>query len=116
MVGHVVKDPKATGCVFLATTGFVAMVVLFTMGGIFFSQEYTKVLNYANSMCRVDSRFYKTYQCKSRYTSRTCYGPAWEVHYGENRTTYAKVEGDKRYNYPSDALKKAHEYQVNKYN
>ena len=111
----VVKDCRAVGCLILAFLGFGGMFVLFTMGGIFFSQENPKVLNYANSICRVDSASYKTYVCKSRYTSRMCYGPIWEVHYGENRTIYAKIEGDKRYNYYMDALKKAREYQVNKY-
>ncbi len=85
------------------------------MGGIYFSDEHPKVLHYANSMCQVDSRSYKLYQCKSRYYTYTCYGPTWNVHHGERRDIFAIVEGQKRYFSPSDALNKAYEYQVSKY-
>jgi hypothetical protein len=115
MAKHNIKDPKSIACIVLACIGFPALIVLFTMGGVFYAKEHPKVLDYANSMCRVDSRSYKTYQCKTRYYQYSCYGPIWEAHYGENRTIFALVEGEKRYRSYIDAFNKAQEYNVSGY-
>ncbi|CAF0773025.1 unnamed protein product [Rotaria sordida] len=63
-------------------------------------------------MCRVDSTSWKAYSCKTRYSRYTCYGAVWEVHYEENRTTFAIVEEEKRFRSYSDAFKRAQEYQI----
>lgn len=115
MAKHKIKDPKAVICLFLFLIFFASVITLFIMGGIFYSDEHPKVLNYANSMCVVDSRSWKMYQCKARYYFYNCYGPKWDVRHGENRTIFAIVEGEKRYRSYSDALDKANEYQVSKY-
>ena len=115
MAKHKIKDPKAILCLFLSLLCFASIIVLFTMGGMFYSDEHPKVLNYDNSMCVVDSRSWKTYQCKARYYTYSCYGPKWNVRHGENRTIVAIVEGEKRYRSYTDALNKANEYQVSKY-
>jgi len=112
MAQYKIKDPKAIACIILAAISLPAIIVLFTMGGVFFSEEHPKELNYANSMCQVNSRSYKLYQCKARYYTYTCYGPVWQVHHGENRDVLATVEEEKRYRSSSDALNKAYEYQV----
>ena len=103
---------KVVGCYVLALQFFTVAVSLVVVGSIFMGKERPKVLHYANTMCEVDSRSWKSYTCTTRYSSYTCYGPTWKVHHGENRTTSASVEGEKRYRSYSDALKKAYEYQV----
>jgi len=115
MAGHKIKDPKAIACIILAAFGVPAIIVLFTMGGVYYADEHPKVLTYANSMCQVDSRSYKTYECKSRAYRYDCYGPIWNVRHGEKRDVFAIVEINKRYRYYSDALNKANEYQVSNY-
>jgi hypothetical protein len=115
MAKHNIKDPRAIACIVFAAIGFPTIIVLLTTGGVFFADEHPKVLNYANSMCQVDSRSYKSYECKSRAYRYTCYGPVWDVHHGENRDVFAIVEINKRYRYYSEALDKANEYQVSKY-
>jgi hypothetical protein len=109
-----IKDPKLVVCTVLFVICSGGMITFFIVGGLFYAKERPKVLNYANSMCRVDSISYKTYQCTTRYYRYDCYGPIWDVHHGENRTIFALVEGDKRYRSSLDALKKAQEYQVTK--
>jgi hypothetical protein len=115
MTKYKIRDPKAIACVVLACLCLSAIVILFTMGGIYFSEEHPKVLHYVKNMCRVDSQSYKTYQCKARYSEHTCYGPIWEVHHGENRSIYGVIESNTRYDSYLDALKKSYEYQVNKH-
>jgi hypothetical protein len=115
MARYKIKDPKTLVYMFLGWLCTNAVVILFTMGGIYFAEEHPKVLNYAKSVCQVDLRSYKTYQCKVRYYQYTCFGPIWLVHFGQNRTINATVEVEKRYDHSSDALKKAYEYQVNNY-
>jgi hypothetical protein len=112
MAKNNIKNPKTIFCLFFTLLCFSAIIVLFTLGGVFFSEEHPKVLNYANSMCRVDSRSYKVYECHSRYYTYTCYGPTWNVHYDN---VFAIVETQRRYRSYSDALIKANEYQVRKY-
>jgi hypothetical protein len=115
MAKHNIKDPKAIICIIIATISLCGIIVLFIIGGIFFAKEHPKVLNYANSMCKVDSTSYKIYECTTRYYTYTCYGPTWNVHHGEKRDVFAIVEMDYRYRYVSEALNKAYEYQVSKY-
>lgn len=115
MARHKIKDPKAILCILLFCVSLTAVLTLFIIGGIFYSEQHPKLLNYANSMCRVDYRSWKTYQCKSRYFTYACYGPVWEVHYGETRDIPATVEEERRYNSYSDALDRANQYQVRKY-
>jgi len=112
MAKYKIKDPKAVICFILALLCFCAIVVLFTLGGIFFASEHPKALNYANSMCRVDSRDWRMYQCKSRYYWYTCYGPIWKVHHGEQRNISATVEQERRYSTYSEARAKADEYEI----
>jgi hypothetical protein len=112
MNNNKIKNNKAVFCIFLIIILFTGFIVLFSVGGPLFSEEHPKVVNYANSMCQVDSSSWKYYQCKSRTYWYICYGPTWNVRYGENRMISATVEGSKRYRSYSDALKKAHEYQV----
>jgi hypothetical protein len=103
---------KVAGCHVLALQFLTVAVALVVIGSLFIAKERPKVLHYADTMCEVDSRSWKTYVCTTRYGSYTCYGPTWKVHHGENRTTNATVEGERRYRSYSDALKKAYEYQV----
>ena len=103
---------KVVGCYVFALQLLAVAVSLIIIGSIFMAKERPKVLHYANTMCEVDSRSWKIYTCSTRYGSYTCYGPTWEVHHGEYRTTSATVEGETRYRSYSDALKKAYEYQV----
>ena len=107
-----IKDPKAVFCIIFAVLACSAVIILFTIGGVFFANENPKVQNYANSICQVDKFSWKSYRCRTRYMTYTCYGPIWYVHYGENRTTPATVEAENRYRSYSDALEKASEYTV----
>ena len=102
---------KVLGCYVLGLFLLSVTLALVTMGSVFMVKERPKVAHYANTMCEVDSRSWKTYECRTRYSYYTCYGPTWAVHHGENPTMSATVEG-KRYRSSSDALKKANEYQV----
>ena len=108
-----IKDPKAILSFLSASLTFSAVIVLFIIGSILFSTEHPKVENYDNSICQVDLRSYKTYQCKARYYRYNCYGPIWYVHYGLNNT-FAIVETEKRYRYYSDAMDETRRYQVRK--
>jgi len=108
-----VRNPKIIATTLLGTLFFLAVIMFSIFGGMDFAKKYPKVLNYANSTCRVDKIDSKTYECHSRYHTYTCYGPIWETHYDQNRT-YAKIETEKRYRSSSDALDKAKEYEVNK--
>jgi hypothetical protein len=87
------------------------MLAFFLIGSIFFSNEHPKMLNYANSMCTVDSSSYQ-YQSDGEYIR---YGPVWEVRHGKNSTINAIIIGEKRYYCASAAIEGAHEYQVSKY-
>lgn len=115
MAKYKIKNPVTIICVLLTLIFFSAIIVLFVIGGVFFSEEHPKVLNYANSMCQVDSRSYRMYECTSRYYRYTCYGPTWNVRHGEHSDVFAVVETQRRYRSYSDALKKAYEYQVRNY-
>lgn len=115
MAKHKIKNPMIIVCFLIAILSVSAIIILFTIGGVLFADEHPKVLNYANTMCQVDSSSYTTYECKSRHYTYTCYGPTWNVHYGEERDVFALVETERRYQSYSDALKKANEYQVRKY-
>ncbi len=109
-----IKSLIVTVCSCLGIICFGGMITFFVLGGTFFAREHPKVLNYANSMCRVDSISYKTYQCRSRRSQYNCYGPIWDVRHGANKMIFAQVQGDNRYRSSLDALKKAQEYQVTK--
>jgi hypothetical protein len=115
MANYKIEQPRVLICLSLTFLCFGGIIVLFILGGIYFSDDHPKVLHYANSMCQVDSRSYKLYECPSRYHAFTCYGPIWNVHHGERRDVFAIVEEKSRYSFPSDALDKAYEYQVSKY-
>ena len=107
-----IKSPKAAACLFFGLIFLSGVIVLFIIGGLFFSKEHPKVSNYANAMCQVDSRFWKTYECETRYYYYTCYGPTWDVHYVGNMTGSATVEIDHRYSTITEAINKADEYAV----
>ena len=89
-----------------------AVVVFFAIGGVIFAKENPKLLNYVNDMCTVQSSSVKTYQCRTRYSRYTCYGPIWNVRHGENNTIDATVEEDQRSRSYSAALKRTEEYMV----
>ncbi len=90
------------------------MVSFLIIGGVDFTRKYPKVLNYANSICQLDSRSYQEYVCHPRYSTYTCYGPIWDAHYGPNQTIYAKVKIEQRYWTSWDALQKVKQYQIRK--
>ena len=107
-----IKSPKTVACIMLGLLFFAGVIVFFTLGGVFYAKQGPRVSHYANTMCTVDSRSWKMYQCKSRYYYYTCYGPIWGVHYKLDRPISATVEQDERYSSYSDALNKAYQYQV----
>jgi hypothetical protein len=107
-----IKSRRAAACILLGVLFLAGVVVFFTLGGVFYAEQGPRVKYYANSMCTVDMRSWKTYQCKSRYYYYTCYGPVWGVHYTLDRLTFATLEQDHRYSSYSDALNKAYQYQV----
>lgn len=108
-----IKSPKTVVCFILLALFFSAgVIVFFTLGGVFYAKEGPRVSHYANTMCTVDSRSWKTYQCKSRYYFYTCYGPIWRVHFQLDRLISATVEQDRRYSSYTEALNKAYQYQV----
>jgi hypothetical protein len=111
-----VRNPKIIATIFIGTLFFLCVIIFAIFGGVDFGRNYPKVLHYANSTCQVDTINYKAYQCHGRYHTYTCYGPIWDAHYGPNRTIYAKVETEKRYQSRLDALNKANEYKVSKIN
>jgi hypothetical protein len=114
MANHTFKDPKAKAALGFTLICLAAVIALFAVGGAFFSREHPKVLNYVSDTCQVDSTGYKTYKCETRYSSYICYGALWEIHHGENKTIFARVEGERRYSDYRDAIKEAHEYQVSR--
>ncbi len=112
MVTPPVRDPKAIACSFLVAACLLGMVLMFVFGGTEFGREHPKVVNYDNSMCQVQSRSTKTYECQSRYNRYTCFGPIWNVHHGEHQDIFAIVEIEKRYHYSSEALYATYKYDV----
>ena len=112
MARRQIKDPKAIVSIILFTFFLGALITLFIIGGVFFAKENPKTKYYAQSTCLVQSRDYKTFECKSRYSRYTCYGPTWDVFHGANLTIFAVVETESRYRSSTEALKKADEYQV----
>jgi hypothetical protein len=112
MANYPVTDPKAIVCSILTAICLLGACLLFTFGGTGFGREYPKVVNYANSMCHVESRSTKTYECVSRYSTYTCYGPIWNVHHGEHQDIFAIVETEKRYHSFSDAVYATYKYDV----
>jgi hypothetical protein len=115
MVKYKIKNLQTIVCLLFTLFCFSTAIIVLTIGGTFFSEQNPKALNYANSMCQVDSRSYKNYECKSHYYQYTCYGPIWNVHLGEHRDVLAVVETQLRYRSYSDALNEANKYQVRKY-
>ena len=115
MVRQRIRDPKVVGCICLTFIFLCALVVLLISGGILFSKENPKVVNYANSMCRVDSGSYETYLCRTRYKRYNCYGPIWHVSHGEHQTMFAIIKGEMRYSSRAGALQKTNEYQVSEH-
>lgn len=112
MARYRIKDPKAIVSILLFTIFLSAFIILFTMGGAFFSNENPKMKYYAQSTCQVQSRFYRTYECKSKYFRYTCYSPTWDALYGANLTKFAVVETAKRYRSTTEALDKGKQYEV----
>lgn len=115
MAQHKIKDPKAIASIVLCTLFLSAVIVLFIVGGILFAQENPKVLNYANTICKVKSSGIKRYTCSTRYTRYTCYGATWGVFHGENYTIPATIEDEKRFRSYSDAIRRGQQYEVRKY-
>ena len=104
---------KAVPTFLLAMFFAAGIIVFFIIGGIFFAKEDPKVKHYENTMCQVDSRSYRVYQCKTRYSYYTCYGPIWRAHFQlNNQTINTVVEQEQRYDSYRDALDKAYEYEV----
>lgn len=108
-----VKNPKAVVSLLAALLLFAGVIILFTIGGVFFSKEKPRVNYYENTICQVDSRSYRIYQCKSRYVYYPCYSPIWYAHFSLNsQIINTVVEQDQRYDSYRDAIDKANEYAV----
>ena len=93
----------------------LATVIFFTIGGIRYAKQRPKVLNYLRDDCVVDSKSYRTYECKRRYSRYTCYSPIWNVRHGEKKDVRAIAVTEKRYTSYDDAMNKADEYEVCNY-
>lgn len=98
--------------VFIGVLCFICTITFSLIGGLDFADKYHRLRDYTNSTCQVISRDYKTYSCSTKYVTYTCYGPKWEIFYGENLTTFARIEADERYSTIHEAFHKAKEYAV----
>lgn len=88
---------------------FVAAVILFAFGGIVYTAEHSKVLNYANTMCVLDKNLFKSYVCVQYYFGFHCYVAAWSVSYNGHTGI---VEGTKTHGSIWKALDEANKYKV----
>jgi hypothetical protein len=103
---------KPTACLFLGFASAIGAIVLFSIGGVFYSREHTKLLHYVNSMCHVDSGTINYYQCQLRYVVYTCYGSVWRVHYGQISPTFATIEEGTHWDSYAEAIASLNRYQV----
>jgi hypothetical protein len=90
---------------------FAACVIL-TIGGIFYTIDRYKVLNYANAMCEVRNSSWKSVKYIQTFSYIIHYVPSWYMRY---YGYIGAAEGRKRYKSSEDALTQANKYKVRKF-
>jgi hypothetical protein len=76
-------------------------------------EQKTNMLNYANSMCRVNSTKTQSDQCTENKRQYKCYRVIWEVHHGDTHTIFAVVYDDQRFRFNNSAAQaRSKEYKV----
>jgi len=107
-----IENLKINATAFLAFISFYSVAVLFSFGAIYYINEHTKVLNYANGTCNITKITFQTYKCLQLYFRFPCHVASWHVRY-INRTV--TMEGTKRHRSSESALREANKYKVSKY-
>lgn len=106
------RNPKIALIICLGLALLSGTIILLTLGVTSYYKEYQKVSNYREASCLVVSSTYKSYQCRTRYSSYICYGSMWYVHYVGDLSVNATVETDHRYDSRSVAIERNRDYQV----
>lgn len=112
MVAPDTRNRIGIACLIAACVLLTLSFTLLVIGGIAYPLSNRKVKTYAESNCLVYGRFYMTYQCTKRSRRFTCFGPAWDVYYGDKQTIPAVIETTLRRNNHLDALELANEFEV----
>jgi hypothetical protein len=89
----------------------VAACVILTIGGIFYTNDRYKVLNYANATCEVRNASWKTVRFTQTFSHIIHYVPTWYLHYHNH---IGAAQGKDRYKTSEEALTQAEKYKVKK--
>lgn len=100
---------------FVSMMSFVALVALFTTGGIFYHQERRKEINYDNDMCLVLTHGYRNCAYQGKYPVYPCFSPAWDVRLNKMASINATAESILGYRSINEALARTKEYPVRKF-
>jgi hypothetical protein len=112
-----VKDPKAVVCIVFAVFSAAAMFGCLLVGSVYYFDEHSKILNYDNTMCKVNSSKIEVYGCSStsqKHKKVKCYGVIWNVYHGHFYDILATINDESRYNIYTDVIQREYKYKVRK--
>ncbi len=85
------KSCRARISLILGIVCLSTAVGLFIPGGLTFSEENPKVLNYVKSTCLIVKKTREPYQCPIHHYKPLCYQTTWEVVYDNKEDIHATV-------------------------
>ena len=108
-----VKDPKAVICVIFAAISVAAAISFLLLLCAYYVDEYPKISNYNNTMCKVNSSTIKSYTCSEKNKKYSCSDIIWKVYHGDFYHILATIKVS-RYKYYSHVIETLEKYKVRK--
>ena len=112
MAGLPCENPRSDIPCRVSMIFFLALVILFILGGVFYYQERRKEMTYDSDSCVVLTRDYRRDTCQGKGVAYSCFSATWDVRLSKNPSINATAESIRRYRSIKDALARANEYRV----
>ena len=106
------ENPSSEIPCYVSQIFLIALILLFTFGGVFYYQQRPKEISYGKDLCLVLTQGYRNRTCQAKGFVYPCFSAAWGVRLNKNASINATAESIRRYSSINGALAMKDKYQV----